>query len=105
MKAKWITTAILASAITAPAFAGVGVYIGTAPPPLRYEVRPAMPGPGYGAGLPSRAHIGRILTTTTMTTGGNTTRVIGTTMITVTTTTGITTKNMANPRSQNETWG
>ena len=37
---------------------------------------------------------------------GNTMRVIGTTMITVTTTTGITTKVMANPRSQKtETWG
>ena len=24
-----------------------GVRIGTPPPPLRYEVRPAMPGPGY----------------------------------------------------------
>jgi YXWGXW repeat-containing protein len=47
MKAKWITTAILASALTAPAFAQVGIYIGHTPPPLRYEVRPAMPGPGY----------------------------------------------------------
>jgi hypothetical protein len=47
MKTKWIMSAILASALTAPAFAGVGVYIGAAPPPLRYEVRPAMPGPGY----------------------------------------------------------
>ena len=47
MKTKWIASLILASALTAPAFAGVGVYIGVAPPPLRYEVRPAMPGPGY----------------------------------------------------------
>jgi hypothetical protein len=47
MKAKWIASLILASAIATPAFAGVGVYIGVAPPPLRYEVRPAMPGPGY----------------------------------------------------------
>ena len=50
MKAKWITTAILASALTAPAFAGVGVYIGTAPPPLRYEVRAAYAGPGLRLG-------------------------------------------------------
>jgi|HubBroStandDraft_6_1064221.scaffolds.fasta_scaffold28743_3 hypothetical protein len=47
MKTKWIASLILASAIAAPAFAQVGVYIGTAPPPLRYEVRPAIPGPGY----------------------------------------------------------
>ena len=45
MKTKWIASLILASALTAPAFAGV--YIGVAPPPLRYEVRPPMPGPGY----------------------------------------------------------
>ena len=47
MKTKWIMSAILASALTAPAFAGVGVYIGVAPPPLRYERRPPLPGPGY----------------------------------------------------------
>ena len=47
MKTKWLASLILASAITAPAFAQVGIYIGHEPPPLRYEVRPAMPGPGY----------------------------------------------------------
>jgi hypothetical protein len=47
MKIKWIASALLAAALTAPAFAQVGVYIGTPPPPLRYEVRPRMPGPGY----------------------------------------------------------
>jgi WXXGXW repeat (2 copies) len=47
MKTKWIASLILASALVTPAFAGVGVYIGVAPPPIRYEVRPAMPGPGY----------------------------------------------------------
>ncbi len=47
MKAKWIASAILASALTAPAFAQIGVYIGVAPPPLRYEVRPPVPGPDY----------------------------------------------------------
>jgi hypothetical protein len=34
-------------AFTAPAIAQIHVYIGGAPPPLRYEVRPAMPGEGY----------------------------------------------------------
>ena len=47
MKTKWLASLVLASAITAPAFAQVGIYIGHAPPPLRYEVRPAIPGPGY----------------------------------------------------------
>ena len=47
MKTKWIASVILASAMAAPAFAQVGIYIGHEPPPLRYEVRPAIPGPGY----------------------------------------------------------
>ena len=47
MKTKWLASLILASAVTAPAFAQVGIYIGHEPPPLRYEVRPAMPGAGY----------------------------------------------------------
>ena len=47
MKTKWLASLILASAVTAPAFAQVGIYIGHEPPPLRYEVRPAIPGPGY----------------------------------------------------------
>jgi hypothetical protein len=47
MKTKWIASLILASAFAAPAFAQVGIYVRTAPPPLRYEVRPALPGPGY----------------------------------------------------------
>jgi hypothetical protein len=47
MKTKWIASAILASVMAVPAFAQVGVYIGHPPPPLRYEVRPALPGPGY----------------------------------------------------------
>jgi hypothetical protein len=47
MKIKWMASLILASALTAPAFARVGVYVGVAPPPLRYEVRPPTPGPGY----------------------------------------------------------
>jgi len=47
MKTKWLASLILASAVSAPAFAQVGIYIGHEPPPLRYEVRPAMPGAGY----------------------------------------------------------
>ena len=47
MKAKWIVSAILASGLTAPAFAQVGIYIGRTPPPMRYEVEGPMPGPGY----------------------------------------------------------
>ena len=47
MKTKWLASLILAAAVTAPAFAQVGIYIGHEPPPLRYEVRPVMPGPGY----------------------------------------------------------
>ena len=50
MKTKWLASLILASAITAPAFAQVGIYIGHEPPPLRYEVRPAMPGSGLCLG-------------------------------------------------------
>ena len=47
MKTKWIVSAILASAVTAPTFAQVGIYIGRTPPPLRYEVPGAMLAPGY----------------------------------------------------------
>ena len=47
MKTKWIVAALAACSLAAPAFAQIGVYIGTPPPPLRYEVRPPIPGPGY----------------------------------------------------------
>ncbi len=40
-------TAVAAFALATPAHAQVGVYIGAPPPPLRYEARPAIPGPGY----------------------------------------------------------
>ncbi len=50
MKTKWIASVILASALTAPAFAGVGVYIGVAPPPIRYEVRASSAGSGLRLG-------------------------------------------------------
>jgi hypothetical protein len=35
------------AAVAIPAQAQVGVYIGRTPPPLRYEARPPLPGPGY----------------------------------------------------------
>jgi hypothetical protein len=47
MKAKWLYGSILASAIAIPAFGQISVTIGNPPPPIRYEVRPAMPGAGY----------------------------------------------------------
>jgi hypothetical protein len=47
MKLKWIAGAIVASSLAAPAFAQVRVYIGGAPPPLRYERRPPPPGQGF----------------------------------------------------------
>jgi hypothetical protein len=47
MNIKWITGAVVAVALTVPAFSQIGIYIGHTPPPLRVEVRPAMPGPGY----------------------------------------------------------
>ena len=47
MKWNWICGVLFAMALTIPASAQVGVYIGSAPPPLRYERRGPVPGPGY----------------------------------------------------------
>jgi WXXGXW repeat (2 copies) len=47
MKTKWIASVILASALAVPAFAQVGVYVGAAPPALRYDAPSPIPGPGY----------------------------------------------------------
>jgi WXXGXW repeat (2 copies) len=48
MNRKWFCGAVLAAAsLTASAFSQLHVYIGTPPPPIRYEVRPPMPGEGY----------------------------------------------------------
>jgi hypothetical protein len=47
-KLKWFCSAVAAASLAAPAFAQIHVYIGGAPPPLRYENRPPMPGEGYG---------------------------------------------------------
>ncbi len=46
-KTTLLATALLCSTLAAPAFSQVGVYIGTPPPPLRYEVPPPIPGEGY----------------------------------------------------------
>jgi hypothetical protein len=105
MKTKWIASLVLASALATPAFAGVGVYIGAAPPPLRYEVRPAMPGPGYvwvdgywnwyggryvwRPGVWQRPpYAGTIPTMITIPTAGHTMKVTGTMKTMATTTTG-----------------
>jgi hypothetical protein len=47
MKSRWIAGALLAATLAVPAFGQFSVYIGSAPPPLRYERRPPIPGEGY----------------------------------------------------------
>lgn len=48
MKTKWLLSSVLAAtALAAPAFGQISVYIGTPPPPIRYEVPPPMPEVGY----------------------------------------------------------
>jgi hypothetical protein len=47
MKVKWLCGLLLTAAFTVPAFAQVSLYIGSAPPPVRYERRGNSPGPGY----------------------------------------------------------
>jgi hypothetical protein len=47
MKLNWICGVLFAIALTIPASAQISVYIGSAPPPLRYEQRGPIPGPGY----------------------------------------------------------
>ena len=46
-KMNLLAGGIVLAALTAPAIAQVHVYIGGAPPPMRREVRPAMPGAGF----------------------------------------------------------
>ena len=46
-KLNLLAGALTLTALTAPAIAQIHVYIGSAPPPLRYETRPPMPGQGY----------------------------------------------------------
>ena len=47
MRLNWICVVLFGIALTIPASAQIGVYIGTPPPPLRYEQRGPIPGPGY----------------------------------------------------------
>ncbi|HMF63861.1 MAG TPA: hypothetical protein VK608_07215 [Edaphobacter sp.] len=48
MRSKlWLCSVLAAAAFSAPAFGQVQIYIGTPPPPVRYEVRPPMPANGY----------------------------------------------------------
>jgi hypothetical protein len=49
MKTNWLCNIVAASAlaIAIPASGQVSIYIGSAPPPIRYEAVPANPGPGF----------------------------------------------------------
>jgi WXXGXW repeat (2 copies) len=47
MKSKWLLGLVAASALSAPAFGQIQIYIGTPPPPVRYEVVPPMPAEGF----------------------------------------------------------
>lgn len=47
MRLNRILLLLLGTAITIPASAQLSVYIGSAPPPLRYEQRGPVPGQGY----------------------------------------------------------
>ena len=47
MKLTWICGVLFAIALSIPASAQISVYIGSAPPPLRYERRAPIPAPGY----------------------------------------------------------
>ena len=43
MRLNWICGVLFATALTVPASAQIGVYIGSTPPRLRYEERGPMP--------------------------------------------------------------
>ena len=106
-KLNLIAGGLVLAAFTASAAAQIHVYIGRTPPPLRYEVRPAMPGEGFvwtegywetmeaatsgtrafGCVLPTPAPTGTIPTTTTTSRAGRCTRATGTTKTTTPTTT------------------
>ena len=47
MRLNWMYGLLLATAFTIPASAQIGIYVGSAPPPMRYEERGPEPGPGY----------------------------------------------------------
>jgi WXXGXW repeat (2 copies) len=103
MKLNLICGLVVAAALSVPAAAQVGIYIGGAPPALRYEERGPEPGPGYawveGYWAPNGRHyrwvagrwdrplmkapIGTILITITNPKVGNCMRATGITRITV----------------------
>jgi hypothetical protein len=62
MKLKLICGLLFAAAMSIPTSAQVSVYIGSAPPPLRYEQRGPEPGPGHawvdGYWAPNGRHYG-----------------------------------------------
>jgi hypothetical protein len=119
MKTKWLLGSVLALSFAIPASGQVsfGVTIGAPPPPLRYEVPPPMPAPGYvwvdgywvprvgagcggtvsGVGLRTQARTGLILTMTTTPMDGMSMMAIGLTRTTTITTgsTIATTKKLA----------
>jgi hypothetical protein len=47
MKLHWMSSLVLAAAVAVPSFAQVSIYIGTPPPPIRYEAPPPAPGPNF----------------------------------------------------------
>jgi hypothetical protein len=47
MKMKWVCGLLLTATIALPAVAQVSLYIGSAPPPMRYERHGNAPGPGF----------------------------------------------------------
>jgi hypothetical protein len=47
MKMKWLAGALVVASLSAPAFGQISVYLGSTPPPLRYERRPPPPGEGF----------------------------------------------------------
>ena len=47
MRLNWMYGALLTAAIIAPSSAQISVFIGTPPPPIRYEERGPIPGPGF----------------------------------------------------------
>jgi hypothetical protein len=47
LKMKWLPAVAIVATLAVPAFGQINVYIGSAPPPIRYEVRPAPPSDAY----------------------------------------------------------
>jgi hypothetical protein len=51
MKTNWksgvLVAALMAATSVIPAIGQIGIVIGREPPPMRYERRPPMPGPGF----------------------------------------------------------